>query len=96
MVKKMLPGLLALTALVLIFAVTRLEIFRVERSIAFKAQSAKVYALFNDFHQFPSWSPWQNMDATVQTTHSGAPSGQDAVYAWTGNDAVGAGRMEIL
>lgn len=96
MVKKILLGLLALVALVLIFAVTRPDTFRVERSITVKAEPAKVYALLNDFHQFPSWSPWQNLDPAMQTTHSGAPSGQGAVYAWTGNDAVGAGRMEIL
>jgi uncharacterized protein YndB with AHSA1/START domain len=96
MVKKVLLGLLALIALVLIYAATRPDTFRVERSIAIKAEPAKVYALLNDFHQFASWSPWQNLDSAMQTTHSGAPSGQGAVYAWTGNDAVGAGRMEIL
>jgi uncharacterized protein YndB with AHSA1/START domain len=96
MVKKILLGLLALIALVLIFAVTRPDTFRVERSITVKAEPAKVYALLNDFHQFPGWSPWQNLDPAMQTTYSGAPSGQGAVYAWTGNDAVGAGRMEIL
>lgn len=96
MVKKILLGLLVLIALVLILAVTRPDAFRVERSIAVKAEPAKVYALLNDFHQFPNWSPWRNLDPAMQTTYSGAPSGQGAVYAWTGNDAVGAGRMEIL
>ena len=96
MVKKILLGLLAVVVLVLIFATTRPDTFRVERSISIKAEPAKVYALLNDFHQFPSWSPWQNLDPAMQTTHSGAASGQGAVYAWTGNDAVGAGRMEIL
>ena len=96
MVKKILLGLLALVALVLIFAATRPDTFRVERSIVVKAEPAKVYALLNDFHQFPSWSPWQKLDPAMQTIHSGAASGQGAVYAWTGNDAVGAGRMEIL
>ena len=32
----------------------------------------------------------------MQRTHSGANSGVGAVYAWEGNDAAGAGRMEIL
>lgn len=96
MVKKIFLGLLAAIALLLIFAATRPDTFRVERSISIKAEPAKVYALLNDFHHFPSWSPWQNLDPGMQTTHSGAPSGQGAVYAWSGNDAVGAGRMEIL
>ena len=96
MVKKILLGLLALIALVLLFAVARPDTFRVERSITVKAEPAKVYALFNDFHQFSSWSPWRNLDPAMQTTHSGAPSGQGAVYTWAGNYAVGVGRMEIL
>ena len=66
----MLLGLFALIALVLIFAVTRPDIFRVERSIAVKAESAKVDALLIDVHQFPSWSPRQNLDPGMQTMHS--------------------------
>jgi hypothetical protein len=31
----------------------------------------------------------------MKRTHSGANSGLGAVYAWDGNDKVGAGRMEI-
>jgi uncharacterized protein YndB with AHSA1/START domain len=96
MVKRVLFGLLALIALILIFAATRPGTFRVERSISVKAEPAKVYALLNDFHQFPRWSPWQNLDPGMKVTYSGAPNGQGAVYEWSGNDAVGAGRMEIL
>lgn len=96
MVKKIIVGLLAAIALLLIYAATRPDSFRVERSIAIQAEPAKVYTLLNDFHHFPSWSPWQNLDPAMKVTHSGAASGQGAVYEWSGNDAVGAGRMEIL
>lgn len=96
MVKKILLGVLVAIVLLLFFAATRPDAFRVERSTSVKAEPAKVFALLNDFHNFPSWSPWQNLDPAMQTIHSGAPSGQGAVYAWTGNDAVGSGRMEIL
>ncbi|MES2948464.1 MAG: SRPBCC family protein [Pseudomonadota bacterium] len=96
MVKKIFLGLFAAIALILIFAATRPDSFRVERSIAIKAEPAKVYALLNDFHQFANWSPWQNLDPAMKVTYSGAASGPGAVYQWEGNDAVGAGRMEIL
>jgi uncharacterized protein YndB with AHSA1/START domain len=96
MVKKIVLGLLAAIVLLLVFATTRPDSFRVERSISIKAEPAKVYALLNDFHQFPNWSPWQNLDPAMKVTYSGAPSGQGAIYEWSGNDAVGAGRMEIL
>ncbi len=96
MVKRIVLGLLAAIALLLLFATTRPDSFRVERSIAIKAEPAKVYALLNDFHHFSSWSPWQSLDPAMKVTHSGAASGQGAVYEWSGNDAVGVGRMEIL
>ena len=41
------------------------------------------------------WSPWENLDPNLQRTMSGAAKGQGAVYAWTGDDKVGSGRMEI-
>jgi uncharacterized protein YndB with AHSA1/START domain len=96
MVKKVLLGLVAAIALLLVFAATRPNSFRVERSITIKAAPDKVYGLLNDFHNFPSWSPWQDLDPAMKTTHSGAVSGQGAVYEWTGDSKVGAGRMEIL
>lgn len=96
MVRKILLGLVAAIALLLIFAASRPDSFRVERSIAIQTDPTKVYTLLNDFHHFPSWSPWQNLDPAMKVTHSGAASGQGAVYEWSGNDAVGAGRMEIL
>lgn len=96
MAKKILLGCVALIALLLIFATTRPDTFRVERSIVIKADPAKVYALLNDFHAFASWSPWQKLDPAMKVTHAGAPSGKGAIYTWDGNDDVGAGRMEIL
>ena len=96
MVKKIALGLLAAILLLLAFALTRPDTFRVERSTSIKAPPAKVFALLNDFHAFPSWSPWQHLDPTMGTTHSGAPSGPGAVYTWKGNSEVGEGRMEIL
>ena len=96
MVKKILLGLLVAVALLLLFALTRPDAFRVERSITIKADSAKVYALLNDFHYFGKWSPWEALDPAMKVTHSGTASGPGAVYEWSGNDAVGAGRMEIL
>lgn len=96
MVKKVLLGVMAFIVLLLVFATTRPDSFRVERSVSVKAEPAKVFALLNDFHQFGSWSPWQSLDPAMKVTHSGAASGPGAVYEWVGNDAVGAGRMEIL
>ena len=96
MVKKIALGLVAVIVLLLAFAATRPNTFRVERSEAIKAPPAKVFGLLNDFHAFPSWSPWQHLDPKMTTTHSGAANGPGAVYVWKGNSDVGEGRMEIL
>ena len=47
-----------LIAAVLIFAATRPGDFSVQRSIAIKAEPAKIYPLLVDFRQWPAWSPW--------------------------------------
>ena len=96
MLKKILTGLVAAVALLLLFATTQPDAFRVERSIDIKAEPAKVYALLNDFHAFGSWSPWEKLDPKMKVSHSGKQSGPGAIYTWEGNDDVGAGRMEIL
>ena len=84
-----------LIAAVLVFAATRPDEFAVTRSIAIKAEPAKIYPLIVDFRQWPAWSPWEKLDPAMKRTLSGAPSGPGAVYAWDGSSKVGAGRMEI-
>ena len=69
--------------------------FRIAREATIDAKPEKVFALINDFHEWSKWSPWEKMDPAMQRTHSGAPSGKGAAYAWSGNKKVGRGRMEI-
>ena len=85
-----------LIAGVLVFAATRPDTFRVERSVSIKAPPEKIYPYFDDFNRWAAWSPWEKLDPAMKRTFSGAPSGKGSVYAWEGNSKVGAGRMEIL
>lgn len=96
MLKKILGLLLAAIAVLLFLAWRQPDSFTVERRIAIQAPPEKVFALVNDFHQWPQWSPWEKLDPNMKRTHSGSASGVGAVYQWDGNDKVGAGRMEIL
>lgn len=91
-------GAVAATAVggVLAYAATRPDTFAVERSAVVPASTESVFALLNDFHQWPRWSPWEKLDPAMNRTHSGAERGKGAVYAWNGNKKVGSGRMEIL
>jgi uncharacterized protein YndB with AHSA1/START domain len=81
---------------VLAYAVTRPDTFRVERTTSIKAPPEKIFALLNDLHQWEAWSPWEKIDPALKRTYSGAASGKGAAYAWTGNQEVGSGRMEIV
>jgi uncharacterized protein YndB with AHSA1/START domain len=83
-------------AIVLILAATKPDAFSVERAIDIAAPAERVFPLINDFHQWVSWSPWENRDPALKRSYEGPASGQGAVYGWEGNKNVGSGRMEIL
>jgi uncharacterized protein YndB with AHSA1/START domain len=83
-------------ALVAIYAATKPDSFAVQRSIAIKAPPQKVFAIINDFHGWGVWSPYENKDPAMTRSYSGAPSGEGAIYEWSGNSKVGQGRMEII
>lgn len=94
--KKILIGLLAVVGAVLVAAALQPGDFRVERQITIQAPPEKVFALVDDFRQWPAWSPWEKLDPAMKRTLGGPASGKGATYAWEGNDDVGRGRMEIL
>ena len=81
---------------VLAYAATKPDTFTVQRNASIKAPPEKIFPLINDFHSWTRWSPYEKLDPELKRTYSGAPSGKGAIYAWEGNNKVGAGRMEIL
>ena len=83
-------------AIVLILAATKPDTFSVQRATTVRAPPEKIFPSINDFHQWGTWSPWEDKDSAMKRTYSGAGSGKGAVYAWDGNKNVGTGRMEIL
>src|ERR1700712_3114290 len=83
-------------AVILILAATKPDTIRVQRATSIKAPADKIFPLINDFHQWGTWSPYENKDPGMKRIYSGAESGKGAVYAWDGNNNVGSGRMEIL
>src|ERR1700674_2563210 len=83
-------------AILLLLALTKPNTLAVQRAISIKAPAEKIFSLINDFHQWGTWSPYENKDPAMKRTFSGAVSGNGAVYAWDGNNNVGSGRMEIL
>jgi len=70
--------------------------FRVTRSAIMDAPTPVVFAQVNDFHAWASWSPWAEMDPNAKNEFAGAPSGQGAVFKWSGNRQVGEGQMTLI
>ena len=96
MLKIILIVILVIVVGVLGFAATKPDTFSVQRSTSIKAPPEKIFAVINDFHRWPDWSPWEKLDPAMKRTQSGAASGKGAIYEWDGNSKAGAGRMEII
>ena len=80
----------------LIYAATRPDSFRVERTATINAPPERIFPLINDFQRWSVWSPFEKKDPGMKRTMSGVSSGEGAVYEWDGNKEIGQGRMEIV
>jgi uncharacterized protein YndB with AHSA1/START domain len=96
MLKTILIVVAVAIAAVLIYAATRPDSFRVERSLQVNAPPEKVFALINSLSAWRSWSPWEKKDPAMQRSLTGPESGVGAAYGWKGNKNVGEGKMEII
>jgi uncharacterized protein YndB with AHSA1/START domain len=81
-------------AAVLAYAASKPDTFMVRRSVAIAAPPEKIFPMIDDLRAQSAWSPFEK-DPNMKRTHSGAPRGKGAVYAWDGNRQVGAGRIAI-
>ena len=86
---------IAIVVGILAYAGGQPDSFRIERRIGIKAPPETIYPLIADFRGWTLWSPWEKKDPAMKRSFSGADSGVGAVYEWSGNSQVGAGRMEI-
>ena len=96
MIKTILIVLVLVIAALLIYAATKPDSFRIERSTTIKAPPEKIFALIDDFKQWETWSPWEKIDPALKRTYSGTTSGVGSIYEWSGNKDIGQGRMEIV
>ena len=85
-----------LLAALLVHASRRPDSFRVARSIAINAAPDVIYPLISDFRNWQLWSPFDKLDRNLKRTYEGAPFGVGAIYTYSGDKKVGAGRMEIV
>jgi hypothetical protein len=96
MVKKLALGLVAILVVLAGVIASRPADFAVTRTATMNAPADVVYGQVIDFHEWASWSPWDQMDPAMKREYLGAPAGVGAKYEWTGNpDTVGTGSMTI-
>ena len=73
-----------------------MDTYTVERSTTIAAAPEAIFPHLVDFHRWPAWSPWEDIDPDMQRTYEGPESGVGAAYRWSGNRRAGQGRMEIV
>ena len=95
MIKKILLGLIAIVAVICVFASFQSDDMRVSRSKTIAAAPDAVFKIVNDFRQWDAWSPWSKLDPKMTKTLEGPKEGTGAVYKWSGNSEVGEGTMSI-
>ena len=95
MLTKVLIAVAVVIVLLVVVIATRPSAFRVTRSALIAAPPERPFALVNDFHAWPKWSPWEKKDPQMRRTLGGPPDGVGTTYAWAGDKNVGEGRMTI-
>jgi len=80
---------------VLVYAATKPDTFRVQRSASINAPPQTIFPLINDLRSFNTWNPFVQKDPNVKGSYSSPSSGAGATYAFNGNKHVGEGSVEI-
>ncbi len=87
-------GLGAALVLLLAYAATRPDEFRVERRLRVAAPADKVWPLVSELRAFNRWNPYERKDPLIKGAYSGAASGVGSRYDWDSQE-VGSGSLEI-
>ncbi len=82
--QKLVYGVGAFVALLIIIGFALPRTNRVEVDIEIDAHAATVFALVNDFRRFSLWSPWAGTDPNARILYSGASRGVGAIMSWDG------------
>lgn len=95
MILKIIAGIVVVVAALLVFASTRPNSFRIQRSISVFAPPEKIFPLINDFHNWKLWAPQDREDSSMRREYSGPDSGVGAISDWDSAGSAGKGKMTI-
>jgi len=94
-VQKVLYGVVAAVAVLVLIGFALPRNNRVDVSIEIDAHPATVFALVNDFRRHALWSPWAETDPNARFIYSGANRGVGATMTWDGA-IIGSGTQRIV
>ena len=69
--------------------------FSFERSKTINAPASLIYNKVNDYKEWPSFSPWLELEKEAILTYGDKTSGVDASYSWNG-EVLGEGSMKTI
>lgn len=95
MFKIILSGVVIALAGVLLYAASRPDIFRIQRTARIDAPSARIFPLIDTLRNHALWSPFFRKDPAMRSTYSGSDQGVGAALDFIGNKDVGSGRLTI-
>jgi Polyketide cyclase / dehydrase and lipid transport len=81
---------------ILLYAATKPDSFRVQRTVLISAPPNKVFPLINDIKAWTVWSPYEKKDPAMKRTYGAVTAGKGATYAWEGDKNVGQGSIEMI
>jgi len=87
--------LLAAVLLLLAYAATRPDSFRVQRSLRIAAPAEKLFPMISDLKQFNLWNPYLRKDPGSQQTYGNVTAGPGALYGWA-SEKLGEGSMQVV
>ncbi|HET7795809.1 MAG TPA: SRPBCC family protein [Rhizobacter sp.] len=91
-------ALIAVVALgaLLLYAATRPDTLRVERSLRIDAPPDTLQPLINDLHAFNTWNPYNRKDPLMKGSYRGPSAGPGAAFDFDGDKNVGKGTISIV
>lgn len=95
MLKSTLLVIAAALAVLLVYAATKPDTFRVERSVRIQAPPEKLHAMINDLRSFNTWNPYERKDPALKGSYGPTTVGTGARYGWESKE-VGTGSLAIL
>src|ERR1700737_770530 len=90
-------GLVVLAAIVilLVYASTRPDHFRIAREVTIEAPPDAIFPLISDLRRFNEWNPFAKADPSIKISYGATTAGAGGSYNWDSPGQAGKGRMEI-